>query len=1083
MAIYIYDNTALDIYSTEDYGTISSAVTVTDDFGVGALSSAPTLAQDWFSINNSTTQVPFGSINISGTKSEASVKSNLVRGTFVTFGTAGKVRGSNWVGFGTVFEIGNGLERTLRPYVSSGTLRLGVYTIPKGTLFNSQTVTFAPVEEFSQSTYTFDSNLSSFDSQSSIDATFDPYDFGYSSALVSKISNPPENKQLFSISGAAPNIKKIANPPENTQLFRISGAYNNLKSTDSWVGVGTIRLSGSASKIKGILSYVGLGTLFEVGIKTEKRTYVYDKTTVVSFVVDDLGLISQTTTLFDDFGTGTLNDPANQSEDYGIMVASTGPVSGALYPFGTSYFSGQGSESYVRTTYISSGQPAIKISGKDTIFPNIKIIPHYGIEKNIGVGTTGVKLSRGYTNLKSTDSWVGVGTIRLSGGNRYAKVVKQPQSTQLFAISGSCIEKFTSNPPENKQLFVISGAYSNLKKTKSNVGFGTFKISGTKIEKFTTQGGENSQLFTISGSKIEKYSRAGYRGIPGAITLYNSNTVFPDIRIIPHYGIEKNIGVGTTGVKLSGSSVNYSNRYPGTGGGLPVGSGIGTIRINDFKELTFYRANIPYYAKDGLIKILGTKNESYTRKGYIGLGTARISSVSSNKKISLYRNVGFGTISVIEPSTPSVLKKVGSYVGLTTILLGKYLIPTFDSIDYTFDSTDDKFDSNYAIANSTATKKQVHAYRGSGTINEISGSANSISRISRTNTILYKFSGNGSVSKVSNPPENKQLFVISGAYNNLKKTKAYSGIGTVSIQGSAKIVVESTAITTGLFKFITHTADNVYDTVDSPVSVDYVDAARVKFIANPPENTQLFTISGSAITSKRVSRSYVGIAGSIAISGSATNIKRRRSYAGIGTIFEISSGLYKDTNSYKGSGSIALLSGSAKSVTKKPVTTSVLYNLSGISSTRINHIVRISGIGTIAIGKLSAITKKTFKPFIRVSPTFCNFSNTTPTFDQTGSTFDCNNLGILRLYGEVVYPNVKFVPAPKTTGSITILGFASKRHSKTYETSGSLFGFSGAFQSYTRKPYLGIGTIHISAISGITTNNPYQIPRSYVIII
>ena len=1091
MTIYTYDITVQDIYSTEDYGTISSSATLSDDFGVGSLSSTPTSYQDWYSINNSTTQIPFGSINISGTKSEASVKSNLVRGTFVTFGTAGKVQGSNWVGFGTVFEIGHGLDRTLRPYISSGTLRLGVYTIPKDVSFNSQIISFAE-----------DNGI-----------TFDPYYVGLSSAIVSKTSSSPRNTQLFSISGTS--VEKFApNPPENTELFRISGAYTKLQKVNSWVGIGTIKVSGSAIT-KAQYRYVGIGTLFEVGIKSEKRTYVYDKTSILAFNTDDYGLISQVATVFEDFGQdGTLNTPANQSENWGAITNGLGvQITGALTPFGTSHFSGHGTESYVRSTYISSGQPPVRLYNSNTVSPNIKVIPHYGIEKNIGIGTTGIQFYGGYTNLKSTDSLVGLGTIKLSGGNIYSKVVKQPQSTQLFIISGRVVEKFASNPPENTQLFSISGAYSNLKSikssvglgtirlsstkiekrtnsyvglgtgtfsgtkvekfapnppentelfiisgtvaekfapnppentelfviygdynnlhsTKSYVGIGTLKLSGSKVEKFVTQGGESTQLFRISGSKIEKYSRASYKSILGVITLYNSNTVSPNIKIIPYYGIDKNIGIGTTGIQLSGSSINHSNRYPDPGGGLPVGSGIGTIRINDEKELTFYRANIPYYAKGGLINILGNGKESYTRARYIGLGTARISSVSSNRKIAVYTNVGFGTIRVLESNIPSIFKKTASYVGLSTILLG---------VGSTFD------------------KKQIHSYRGSGTINKLSGSANSISRVSRTNTILYKFSGNGSESKVSNPPENTELFVISGSYSNLKKTKSYSGFGSIVISGSAKIKVGSTAPTTGLIKFITHTSDNAYDTVDSIVSVDYVNAAKVKFVANPPENTELFTISGSAITSKRSIRSYVGVAATIRLSGSATNIKKTKSYVGIGTIFEISSGRYKDISSYKGSGSITILSGSAKSLIKKPVNNTVLYNISGISSTKINHIVKISGIGTGHFGGSASIKKLSISSY--------------------------RGIGTVHISGQLLYPNVKFIPSPKATGSITILGSATKSHSKPYKTSGSLFAFSGGFQSYTRKPYIGIGTIHISAISGITINNPYQIPRSYVIII
>jgi len=1083
MAIYVYDITIRDIYSTEDYGTISSAVTATDDFGVGTLSSTPTIADDFYSINVSSSQIPFGSINVSGTQSTAIVKSNLVRGTFVTFGTAGKVQGSNWVGFGTVFEIGHGLDRTLRPYVSSGTLRLGVYTIPRGITFNSQIISFAQ-----------DNGV-----------TVDQYYVGLSSAIVSKTSNPPENIQLFGISGSASNIKKVANPPENTELFRISGSYSNLKSTKSNVGLGTATFSGS-SKVSYQPGYVGSGTLFEVGIKSESRSYVYDKSSILYYDINDYGSVGVAVTISENYGLIT---QIPTPEDFGLLVGFG--ATQTILPFGSAYFSGQGSSRVISVyTHIASGQPGIKISGKDIIFPDVRIIPHYGKDKNIGVGTTGIQLysqgnqrildsyvglgtirlsggniyvkvvkqpqstqlfaisgraaekfspnppentqlftiSGSYNNLKSiksnvglgtirlsgtnierrTNSYVGLGTIRLSGGNIYVKVVKQPQSTQLFIISGRVVEKFAPNPPENTELFTISGSYNNLKSIKSNVGLGTIRLSGTNIEKFVTQSGETTQLFIIGGTGTEKYNKR-FQGIPGIIQISGKDTVFPNVKIIPHYGKDKNIGVGTTGIQLYGGSIDHSNRYPDPGGGLPAGSGIGTIRINDDTQLTFYRANIPYISKNGLFKVSGRGNESYVRRTYIGVGTAVITGISSTRKISVFTGVGSGTVNIDQTQTLSIFKQTRRYVGLTSIV----------------------------IEQSNSIKKQIHAYRGSGTITELSGSANSFARISRTNTILYNFSGSSSVYKVSNPTENTQLFNISGTYNNLQKTSSDVGIGTFAISGSVTIQVQSAVSATGLFKFITHTSDNVYDTVDSTVSVDYVDAARVKFIANSPENTQLFTIFGSAITSKRVSRSYVGIAGTVILSGSAINIKKTKSYAGIGTIFEISSGSYKDIRSYKGSGSITILSGSAKSSTKKPVTTSVLYTISGISSTKINHIVRISGIGTVRLSGISTTRKLS-----RVS---------------------ISGIGTIQLSGQLLYPNIKFVPAPKATGSITILGSSSKSHSKPYKASGSLFGFSAAFQSYARKPYIGIGTVRISAISGITVNNPYQIPRSYVIII
>ena len=1195
MTVYVYDITVKDIYSTEDYGTISSAATVTDDFGVGALASAPTYAEDWFSIAATQTQIPFGGMTISGTKTEAKTKSVKATSGITLSGTAGKVRGSSWVGTGTVFEIGSGLPRTIKPYIASGTLRIGVLT-----KYNTASSSgFTTTGTFSQNT------------------TFDPYYIEYSTALERTASKPPvttqlfaisgsytnlqaiksrvgigtftvsgaynnlkstksvvgvgtikvsalkgekttyayvglgtvklsggnvyakvvkqpQSTQLFQISGASSNLKKSATPPTNTQLFRISGSYSNLKATDSWAGIGTVKISGSA-KERQQPSYVGLGTLFEIGVKKESRTYVYDKTTIVTFTPDDYGLVSQTATLFEDLGTGgTLNTPANQSEDWGLITNGLGvQITGALYPFGTAYFSGQGSWSFVKGTYIAP-LPAtpVRLYNSNTVFPNIKIIPHYGIEKNIGVGTTGVQLYGGYRNLKSTKSYVGLGTITLSGGNIYAKVVKLPQSTQLFRISGAGVEKFGPNPPENTQLFRISGAYSNLKATKSVVGFGTIllsgnrvekrtksyvgvgtiTLSGSKVEKFAPNPPENTQLFRISGSSIEKFgpnppentqlfqisgaysnlkstksvvgfgtiilsavkvekrtksyvgvgtatfsgqaatnkNRTYQAPVPAtAIKLSNVDQVAPNIsnrRFIPAYGREKNIGIGTTGIQFRigvgtlpdgdgnpRDAKTYSNRYGFGVGDFNRGSGIGTIRINDDKGLTICRALIPYISKNGLFKITGTGKESYTRTTYIASGRAVISGIGSTRKISVYTAVASGTINIIQGPYATQISEERSYVGSGVV-------------------------SVYNNAKSKIIEKKAFAYRGSGTISEISGSANAISRKPTTDVELIKITGSASVSKVSKPPRSTELFVISGSYSNLKKTKSYVGVGTISINGSAKTSRPGKFVASGLIRFVTHRVDNLYDTVDSVnVGSDYLNDAKVIFVANPPENTELFTISGSAITSKRVSRSYVGIAGTFRFSGSATNIKKSKSYAGIGTIFEISSGTTKRIESVKGSGSIAILSGSAKSFTKRPTTTSVLYTISGIASTKINHIVRVSGIGTIRLSGISTAKKL--------------------------SIASISGIGTIRISGQVVPPNVKFVPKPKTSGTITILGSGKQSLTKKTTGSGSIFVISSGKQSFTRKTYVGLGTVYISSISGITKNNPYQIPRSYVVII
>ena len=180
--VYVYDITATDIYSEEDFGFISSSPSVSEDYQ--QISSASATSEDWFVITSTFTQIPFGSIgNISGTAEERSSNKFDASGTIQVSKTLDENVTFTWAGTGTLFEIGNGLERSLSPYVSSGTVRIE------------------------------------------------------SEALVAFSANPPEDTQLFSLSG--------------------TGIEQDV---DSYIGLGTLTLSETLIE-KNTESYVGIGTL------------------------------------------------------------------------------------------------------------------------------------------------------------------------------------------------------------------------------------------------------------------------------------------------------------------------------------------------------------------------------------------------------------------------------------------------------------------------------------------------------------------------------------------------------------------------------------------------------------------------------------------------------------------------------------------------------------------------------------------------------------------------------------------------------------------------------------------------------
>ena len=749
----------------------------------------------------------------------------------------------------------------------------------------------------------------------------------------------------ISISGVSTEVF-VANPPENTELFQIYGTALE-KDVDSYLGIGTGFISGTALE-KDVDSYVGIGTAFIFG--TALESYSPNP--------------PENTELFNISGVSTEVFVANPPENTQLFQI-----------YGTAL--GKEVDSYL-------GIGTINIYG-ELVHPNIDYTPHYGIDKNIGIGTTG---------------------IQLYGFALESYSPNPPENTQLFQISGIATERVTFNPPENTQLFQISGTALE-KDVDSYVGVGTAFISGTALEKDVDSYVGVGTAF-ISGTALEKdvdsYVGVGTAFISGtALESYSPNP--PE---------------NTTLFRIDISSRNYSPIYPGNVN-IP-GSGIGTIRINDDRRLTVTRAVLPIFGK-GTIFISSSGNESFSITNYNGKGLLRISGIASTREIATYESVGFGTIILSQTGRE---KDVNSYVGLSSITISG--------------TRDDRTTKNYS---------------GFGNLTTLSGLSESYSAKTPNNIQLFSLSGSGQESYLAQTPETEVLYQFNG---NLveSRTYGYEGSGQTTFGSAATTIFKPSVFGVGLFKFTTHLSDNLYDTCDSlDITCDYQDSALVKFVANPPETTILFNLSGSALTKEIQVYTSFG-SGIVGISGSSV-LKKTKSFVGIGTLNTGSLSDKKNVHSYFGSGSINIFFGSAESTTSIPPTSTELYVFSGSASTKITKLKRYSGIGTEYFSGI-ANTKKLSKP----------------------SYF---GIGTIVLSGQLVYPNIKFIPAPKGIGSITILGSGTKKLIKNPSSSGSLFLISNGTQSFSRKPYSGIGTIYISDTSGITRNNPYQIPRVYVTII
>jgi hypothetical protein len=387
-----------------------------------------------------------------------------------------------------------------------------------------------------------------------------------------------------------------------------------------------------------------------------------------------------------------------------------------------------------------------------------------------------------------------------------------------------------------------------------------------------------------------------------------------------------------------------------------------------------------------------------------------------------------GQITISQQTEPIIEKETDSYVGLGTYTL-----------------------------NGTSITIRRRSYQGFGSI-VLSGTAlESYSSQTPEDTQLFTISGQSLEVYSAQTPETEVLYIINGSVLE-RKTNSYNASGSIVATGSATTRVIPNYPARGLFRFVRHFVDNDYDTCDSQeLTCDNQDSANARFVANPVENTILFSISGIASTREIATYAYGGI-GTHVISGSYQDIKFIHSESGIGTIFITQTSPQSEGEVYIGSGSLFTLSSGSEYYSAQTPESTIILQISGSAITSVESEYSVVGIGLFTFNGDAT-------------------SRVIATYTQIGS-------GSITLSGQLVYPDIIFIPLAVGSGTINIVGSSNESHTKLYEnTTGSLFGFSSGFESFSRSNYVGLGTIYIQEIDGISVNNPFQIPRTYVIII
>ena len=119
---YIYNSSTVNLFTTEDLGSITSTPT-TEDYG--SISAAHTQEENYYEVQYVGDVAPFGTATIGGS-------ANAVKQNVYTFASTGRFRFifqeastfiiHAWIGSGSLFEIGGGLERIVAPYLGADPL-------------------------------------------------------------------------------------------------------------------------------------------------------------------------------------------------------------------------------------------------------------------------------------------------------------------------------------------------------------------------------------------------------------------------------------------------------------------------------------------------------------------------------------------------------------------------------------------------------------------------------------------------------------------------------------------------------------------------------------------------------------------------------------------------------------------------------------------------------------------------------------------------------------------------------------------------------------------------------------------------
>ena len=774
------------------------------------------------------------------------------------------------------------------------------------------------------------------------------------------------------------------NPPEDTVLFTGSGTAVE-RQADRWVGSGSLFTAGGvADTVTVNEAATGLFTVSGAGIEKHTERYIG---TATAITLSGTAVERATQDYTGDTAQYTLSGSAVERESN----AEVG--SGSLFTTGGAAESKTSNPPESTVIFVVGGSkaesftPATEV-GSGSLFSVGGLVESFTVNE----AATGLYTISGQVVFNYVVSFVGSGSLFTAGGAAESKTTNKPESTVLFAASGTGAEAATVREvfvggtlstfsgqaliervavaEEDTTLYTFSGAVEFIYRVRYP-GSGTINLLSGAAEAAAVAE-ESTGLYEFQGSKDESFTPAPYIG-SGSYGGF-SGTRVSEKHTEAYFGITQPYVVSGTGT--------VSQQYHWTGSGsILTASGAAESKTTNLPESTV------------IFTVAGSIGTAKATKDFVGSGSYGGFSGTCVERVAQADDIG-GTI--------TISGDVVFTVHYLPVVGGNLFTVGGAAERVAFNPPEDTYLLVFGGSKAESFSPAGNVGFGRTTL--------SGTRVSEKHTERYV--------------GDSAQFTYSGEATNVRFIPNWVGSGSIDLTGDSDTTRARDFVGSGsLF-----TAGGLAESITT----------------NPPESTVLFTAAGQSV--EKHTESYVG-SGSATLSGEATDIKVIRFFNGSGSLFTFSGAAESATFVETAIGLYGIAGFGAESFVANPPEDTAQYTFSGDAvEEQLDHYTG-SGVMDFLEGGAAVIfaeEKITFSPDGFGLFTFSGTSTSAVNRPYIGSG------NISTFSGQAIDEKVTF--ADDETLQVQLSGESVSKFTGSFVGSGSLFTASGAAESTTTNP-------------------------------